>query len=200
MGKKKLEKGIAAYKAAHPENNDTFSTEWLPFYLNPQAPKEGIDKREYYKTKFGEARTAMIFERLTAVGNDVGINFKFGGKTGNTRDSHRLIQLGKTKSPEVQTRVVEELFKSYFENEEDITSHEVLEAAGVKAGFDKEEVKAWLESDKGGRQVDKEVREAQMKDISGVPNFTLQGMYEIGGAQDPDAFVKLFEKIKEIEA
>ena len=142
----------------------------------------------------------MIFERLTAVGNDVGINFKFGGKTGNTRDSHRLIQLGKTKSPEVQTRVVEELFKSYFENEEDITSHEVLEAAGVRAGVDKEEIKAWLESDKGGRQVDKEVREAQMKDISGVPNFTLQGMYEIGGAQDPDAFVKIFEKIKDIEA
>ena len=142
----------------------------------------------------------MIFERLNAVGKDVGINFKFGGKTGNTRDSHRLIQLGKTKSPDVQTRVVEELFKSYFENEEDITSHEVLEAAGVKAGLDREEVKAWLESDKGGRQVDKEVREAQMKDITGVPNFTLQGMYEIGGAQDPDAFVKVFEKIKEIEA
>ena len=142
----------------------------------------------------------MIFERLMAVGKDVGINFMFGGKTGNTRDSHRLIQLGKTKGPDVQTRVVEELFRSYFENEEDITSRAVLQAAGVKAGLPEEEVRAWLESEKGGREVDREVRAAQMKDISGVPNFTLQGKYEIGGAQDADAFVKVFERIKDLES
>lgn len=142
----------------------------------------------------------MIFERLAAVGKDVGINFKFGGKTGNTRDSHRLIQLGKTKGPDVQTRVVEELFKSYFEKEEDITSQAVLQAAGVKAGLAEEEVRSWLEGDKGGREVDREVREAQTKDISGVPNFTLQGKYEIGGAQDADAFVKVFERIKDLES
>lgn len=158
-----------------------------------------MDKRQYYKDKFGEQRTAMIFERLAAAGKDVGINFSFGGKTGNTRDSHRLIQLGKSKGPEMQTKVVEALFKAYFEDEKDITSHEVLREAGVNSGLDEQEVKAWLESDKGGEEVDREVLEAQQKDISGVPNFTLQGKYEIGGAQDPEAFVKIFERIKEVE-
>jgi len=199
VGKNKLERGISAYKAAHPSSNDTFSITWLPYYLNPDAPKTGIDKRAYYKSKFGEDRTAMIFDRLSAVGKDVGINFKFGGKTGNTRDSHRLIQLGKTKGADTQTKVVEALFQSYFENEQDITDRKVLEDAGVKAGLEREEVKAWLESDKGGPEVDKEVREARMNNITGVPNFTLQGMYEIGGAQDPDAFKRIFEKIKEVE-
>ena len=199
MGKNKLERGIAAYRAAHPDTKDTFSQTWLPFYLNPDAPTKGVDKRQYYKNRFGEQRTAMIFERLAAVGKDVGINFAHGGKTGNTRDSHRLIQLGKSKSPEMQTKVVEALFKAYFEDEKDITSHEALREAGVNAGLDEQEVKAWLESDKGGEEVDQEVREAQMKDISGVPNFTLQGKYEIGGAQDPEAFVKIFERIKEVD-
>ena len=141
----------------------------------------------------------MIFERLSAAGKDVGINFRYGGKTGNTRDSHRLAQLGKTKGPDVQNKVIEALFASYFENEEDITSHEVLKRAGVKAGLDESEVNEWLESDKGGKEVDEEVRQAQMKDISGVPNFTLQGRYEIGGAQDPEAFKQIFEKIKVLE-
>lgn len=113
------------------------------------APKTGIDKRAYYQQKFGAERTALIFDKLSAVGKEVGIDFKFGGKTGNTRDSHRLIQLGKTKGPETQTKVVGALFASYFENEEDITSHEVLEAAGVKAGLGREEVREWLKSDKG---------------------------------------------------
>lgn len=141
----------------------------------------------------------MIFERLNAAGKDVGISFKYGGKTGNTRDSHRLIQLGKSKGPQMQTRVVEELFKAYFENEQDITSHDVLRKAAVKAGLAEAEVREWLESGKGGKEVDKEVAEAQMSNISGVPNFTIQGKYEVGGAQDPAAFVQLFERLKAIE-
>jgi predicted DsbA family dithiol-disulfide isomerase len=133
------------------------------------------------------------------VGKDTGIKFKFGGKTGNTRDSHRLIQLGKSKSPAVQTRVVGELFAAYFENEGDITSHETLQKAGVKAGLDESEVKEWLGSDKGGKAADEEVEQAQLNQISGVPNFTIQGKYEIGGAQDSGVFLRLFEKIKATE-
>ena len=51
---------------------------------------EGVDKTAYYKAKFGEERTEMIFERLSQVGKDCGINFKFGGKTGNTRERDYL--------------------------------------------------------------------------------------------------------------
>ncbi|CZR57120.1 related to DSBA-like thioredoxin domain protein [Phialocephala subalpina] len=199
VGKQKLDKAIKAYRELHPDSNDTFSTTWMPFYLNPGAPKTGIDKASYFKQKFGEDRTSMIFDRLAQTGKEVGINFKFGGKTGNTRDSHRLIQLGKSKSPAVQTRVVEELFSAYFENEGDITSHEVLLNAAKKAGLEEKEAKEWLASDKGGKEVDVEVEEAQMNQISGVPNFTIQGKYEIGGAQDPGVFLRLFEKIKATE-
>jgi len=138
----------------------------------------------------------MMQERLAQLGKSDGIDFKFGGKTGNTRDSHRLIQLGKAKSPAVQTRVVEELFAAYFENEKDITSHDVLVDAGVKAGLNAAEVKEWLDSGKGGPEVDKEVQEAYEQSISGVPNFTIQDQFEIGGAQEPADFAQLFERIK----
>ncbi len=154
-----------------------------------------MDKTAYYQSRFG-ARTEPMFARLAQIGKEVGINFKFGGKTGNTRDSHRLVQLGKTKSPAVQTRVVEELFAAYFENEGDITNHQVLLDAAVKAGLDKGEAEEWLKSDKGGKEVDREVEEAQRNQITGVPNFTIQGKYEVGGAQDPGVFLRLFEKIK----
>ena len=116
----------------------------------------------------------MITERLTALGKDAGIDFSFGGKTGNTRDSHRLVELGKAKGADVQTRVVEELFKSYFEEEGDITSNEVLRQAGVRAGLEEVEVKNWLECDRGGDEVDKKVAEAQIRGVSGVPNFVFQ--------------------------
>lgn len=196
VGKQRLDKAISLYKAAHPDSNDTFTTTWFPFYLNPDAPKTGVDKQQVYDQKFGAQRTRMMQQRLAQVGKANGIAFKFGGKTGNTRDSHRLIQLAKRKGPDAQNRVVEELFKAYFENEQDITSHEVLRKAGVAAGLDEAEVREWLASDDGGDEVDEEVLDARKEFISGVPNFTIQGKYVVQGAEDPDAFIEVFEEIK----
>jgi predicted DsbA family dithiol-disulfide isomerase len=199
VGHKQLSKAIATYRAAHPGSDDTFSTTWKPFYLDPDAPKVGIEKSERFAAKFGPERTQAIFQRLAQVGQAVGIDFKFGGKTGNTRDSHRLIQLGKTKGPETQTKVVEALFAAYFENEQDITSKDVLLAAAKRAGLEEEEARKWLEGDGGGRLVDEEVNEARERAISGVPHFTLNERFEIEGAQDSSAFVRLFERLKKME-
>jgi len=179
--------------------NDTFHTTWHPFYLDPSLPKTGIDKRQMFASKFGPERSAMINQRMEAVGKEVGINFKPGGKTGNTRDSHRMIYMAGRKGEETQIRVVEELFAAYFEKEQDITSHEMLKAAAVRAGIKETEVDGWLKSDDGGEAVDKAVMEARMQGISGVPNYTLQGKYELGGAQDADAFVRAFEQVKATE-
>lgn len=41
VGKRKLDAAITAYKQLHPDSGDTFSTTWMPFYLNPGAPKTG---------------------------------------------------------------------------------------------------------------------------------------------------------------
>ena len=118
VGKKRLEQGIAAYKANNSSANDNFDVSWFPFYLNPDSSKQGVDKAQMYISKFGPERTQMMQERLSSIGKEVGINFRFGGRTGNTRDSHRLIQLAKTKGPESQNNLVNALFEGYFENEE----------------------------------------------------------------------------------
>ena len=39
---------------------------WHPFFLNPSAPKEGINKIEFYKNKFGP-RSEQIAARMTEV-------------------------------------------------------------------------------------------------------------------------------------
>ncbi|KAF2760007.1 DSBA oxidoreductase [Pseudovirgaria hyperparasitica] len=196
VGKKRLEAGIALYKERHPDSTATFSTTWAPFFLNPAAPKESVDKQAMYESKFGVARARMMQERLSSIGASLGINFKYGGRVGNTRDSHRLVQLGKEKGAAVQTRVVEELFAAYFENERDLTDHAVLQAAGERAGLDAEEVRAWLASDQGGERVDREAREAREgEEVTGVPYFVFQGKYAIGGAEEPETFATLLEKV-----
>jgi len=56
---------------------------WHPFFLNPDASKEGVNKIEMYNQKFGEQRVKQMIPMMT-VGNcisclyiDVAIVCKF---------------------------------------------------------------------------------------------------------------------------
>ena len=144
----------------------------------------------------GPDRVPAVRARLTQIGQQEGIDFSFAGKIGNTRDSHRLIQLGQTKGNEMENRIVSELFKSHFEGEGDITSHDTLTQAAVKAGLDEEEVRKWLEEGSGGDAVDREVQDANTLGIHGVPHITIQGNHIVDGAQDPQEFLDAFFKVK----
>lgn len=153
--------------------------------------------RDRFIERFGADQVDQMQARVKHLGEPEGIHFKYGGRIGNTRDSHRLIQLGKTKSSAIQTRIVEELFRAYFEEERDITSHDVLINAGVAAGLERKEVKEWLDADGGGAEVDREVEQAVKAGIRGVPHFTIQNRHHVDGAQDPSAFLEVFATIKE---
>lgn len=39
---------------------------WHPYLLNPSAPKEGVNKKEFYQNKFG-SRSGPIIARMTEV-------------------------------------------------------------------------------------------------------------------------------------
>ncbi len=146
--------------------------------------------------RFGAQMYQTIKERLALVGREEGIAFGFESRTGDTRDSHRLIQLGKAKGGDAQDRVVARLFRLYFEEDGDITSRDALAAAAADAGLDRAEAADWLDAGRGGAEVDAEVEEAYARGIHGVPHFTINGRYEVEGAQDPQVFLEHFAKIK----
>ncbi|ETS76216.1 hypothetical protein PFICI_11603 [Pestalotiopsis fici W106-1] len=198
VGKRRLEAGIAAYKSAHPGSDDTFSISWHPFYLDPNAPRESEVKRDRYVRRFGEARFAQVQQTLAAVGRDAGISFSFGGRTGHTQDSHRLIRYARHQGgADAQNRVVDELFKRYFELEQDITDQATLRSAAEAAGLDGDEVKRYLDSDEGIDEVEAEVTRAQQVGVTGVPNIRINGQFEAPGAVDADVFKQIFEKLVE---
>ena len=96
----------------------------------------------------------------------------------------------------VQTRVMEQLFRAYFEEEKNITNREILVDAGVAVGFDRAEVEKVLESGDGAEDVDQEAERARRQLVTGVPHFTVQGKYIIGGAEEPDIFLDIFDRVK----
>ena len=137
---------------------------------------------------------------MEPVGAMEGIQFKYGGRVGNTRDSHRLIAKAVASEGDMQDHLVNALFHAYFEVNEDISSKEVLARIAAEVGLFKSQEKGmeFLGSDKMGSLVDKEVEYNQYRrGISGVPYFIIAGMVlgwyafsnradriKVGGAQD----------------
>jgi predicted DsbA family dithiol-disulfide isomerase len=119
-----------------------------------------------------------MIPHMEAVGAGEGIAFKYGGKIGNTRDSHRLIAEAGTRGGDLQDKLVNALFHAYFEVNDDISDKETLAKIATEVGLfgTKEEALEFLKSDKLGAIVDKEVAYNQYhRGISGVPHFIIDG-------------------------
>ena len=73
----------------------SFTVQYLPYQLYPEASKEGEDKYDWYKKSRyanSEEKMEMYKTLMTAYGVSAGINYKFGGTVANTLDAHRTIQ------------------------------------------------------------------------------------------------------------
>lgn len=183
-------------------SEDKFNITWKPYYLDPSLPQgRSFPVLERMAQKFGPDRQEAITKRLALMGQGEGICFSFQGKLGNTRDAHRLVQLARNKDAgkgsEVQEKLMAELMASYFEQGGDITDRKSLVEAAVKAGIEKGEAEGWLEEGKGGADVDREVEEAYARGIRGVPHFIINNKYELGGAQEVEAFLGEFVRAKD---
>lgn len=203
VGRRQLQRAQQLWLQKHPHGGDTFSVTHAPYQLNPgwpRGPRASIAKQQFYDEKFGPARTRMIHDALSEAGRQVGIDFKYGGRTGNTRDAHRLIHLAKGYGPGVEDKTIDGLFSAYFEHEDNITAYETLRDVAARAGIPAAHFQtAIVESDQGGADVDQAVAQARSDDVTGVPDFVMQGSHRLSGANDPETFVRAFERIKALE-
>ena len=188
IGKRRLAKAIAA-------SDEPVKVRWLPFQLNPTMPKEGISRREYRTKKFGSWEHSQELDaRLVAVGQEEGIQFAFDRieRTPNTLDAHRLISLAERQR--VQDAVVEALFRAYFTEGRDISRQETLLEVVAKAGLDRQEAEALLNSDDGLEAITEANALARRFRVDGVPFFLINGEISLSGAQQPDRFLEAFDQ------
>ncbi|XP_022155021.1 uncharacterized protein LOC111022167 [Momordica charantia] len=185
VGKKNLDKAIAASQDQY-----DFELKWHPFQLNPSAPKEGVVKREFYRTKFG-IQSEQMESRMAEVFRGLGLDYDMSGLTGNTLDSHRLIYLAGQQGLDKQHDLVEELCVGYFTQGKYIGDREFLLECARKAGV--EGAAEFLGSDDNGVNQVKEELEKYSGKISGVPFYVINGKHKLSGAQPPEVFLRAFQ-------
>lgn len=157
--------------------------EWLPFELNPEMPKEGMDRKVYRSLKFGSWERSQALDACTVLaGRADGIQFDYDriSRTPNTFAAHQVSWFAARKGR--QRAVVEGLLNGYFGQGRDIGTTEVLVDIATEAGLDPETVRRFLECGEGADAVRALEESSRLSGVQGVPQFDIDGTF-ITGAQ-----------------
>ncbi len=188
IGKVQLDRALAE-RPDHP-----FAIEWHPFQLNPDMPREGMDRDDYLRAKFGD-KAGKVYDGIRAHAESLGIEIDFDAikRTPNTLDAHRLIHWAGIENR--QEEVVDALFEANFREGRDIGDHDVLADIADGAGLDAAVVRKLLKSDADEQMIrDRDAHSRQMG-VGGVPTFIVAQKHAVQGAQATDLWLKVIDEI-----
>jgi len=185
IGKRRFENALQEF-----QHKNKIEVEWKSFLLNPAIRTDpGKNINQYLSETKGwsleQARQANNY--VTKMAKEVGLNYDFNKVVvANTFDAHRLIQLAKVnnKSDEIEER----LFKAYFIEGKNIADHDTLILLGTEAGLTREAVKKMINSDEYSDNVEKDINDAHLIGVRGVPYFVFNDQFAISGAQRVETF------------
>ena len=192
IGKTQLDTALAAHPG-HP-----FVIQWHPFQLNPDMPREGMDRRDYLEAKFGGQKGAVqaympVVEQAEALG--LNINFEAMKRTPNTLDAHRLIHWAGIEHD--QTKAVDALFHAYFVEARDIGDHDTLADIADGIGMDASLVLRLLASDADEAEIRARDSHAREMGVTSVPTFVVAGQHAVPGAQPPELWARVIGELAE---
>nr|WP_255536504.1 DsbA family oxidoreductase [Pacificimonas pallii] len=175
------------------------SRHWRPYYLNPDLPPEGADRKTLMMQKFGpDGLPKAVAEALQSAADAVGIalNLDRIERVPHTGNAHRLNRWAAGQG--VGEAVSEGLFKAYFQDGLDIGEAAVLLDLGEAAGMDRDVLAELLNSDADMDIVDRQAAEARDLGISGVPTYLIDRRGMVVGAQGVDALRGAVRKIRTV--
>ncbi|GFE50272.1 polyketide biosynthesis protein [Roseobacter cerasinus] len=190
IGKTHLDKALAAHPG-HP-----FQIEWHPFQLNPDMPREGMDRRAYLEGKFGGKEGALrAYAPVVQHAEAAGLTIDFEGmqRTPNTLDAHRLIHWAGIEQR--QTEAVDALFQAYFVEARDIGDHDVLADIADSIGMDAAVVRKLLQSDADAEDIRTRDAHSRQMGVKSVPTFILASQHAVPGAQPPELWAKVIAEL-----
>ena len=188
LGKRRLEKALASF-----EGRANVTIGHRSFQLDPKRPKgETTSRRTMLMSKYRltEERVREMDHNMETMAAAEGLEYHLTekGQSGNTLDAHRLVHLAASHAREDQ--MLERLYKAYFTEQRSVFDVESLVSLALAEGLDATEVREALESDRYVDAVRRDLEEARVLGVTGVPFFVIDGRYGISGAQATEVFTR----------
>jgi len=191
--------GLQSLEAALAQLGDKVKVDvrFQPFELNPKMPAEGQEISAYLMEKYGLTREQLEqnTEAMRVRGEKVGFTFGVGKRSRiyNTFDAHRLLHWAGLEGR--QQALKHGLFKAYFTDGEDPSSHKVLVDVAERVGLNGTRARQILSSDEYARDVRELERYYLDQGINAVPSVIFNEHQLIRGAQPTDVFLEALNQI-----
>ena len=186
---------VRLLKALKDFKNTPFTFEHIPFQLNPDMPKKGINRQDYLKYKFGSKEAAQpMYDNMTteALKEDLKFNLDKIQITPNTRLSHILTELAFSKK--IGHQVLSEIYNAYFLKGANIGDADILIEIGKSQKMSEKEIIDSFSSEQETSDINRSDIVARSMGINGVPFFEINNKTYISGTQST---ANLIEAIKD---
>jgi len=167
------------------------------FQLDPTFPRgQTVDQADILIQKYRKspAQVEQMQRQLEQTAAAEGLPYRLvGAKTGNTWDAHQVVQLAQARG--LQEAVLERLYRAHFIEQRSLFDPASLAALAQEAGLEGDEVREVLQENRYSDAVSQDIGKARELGITGVPFFVFQGQYGVSGAQPPEVFAQVFQKL-----
>lgn len=191
--------GLKALETALDNVSDQVSADihFQPFELNPKMAPEGQDIGEHLAEKYGStpAQSQANREAIRARGEALGFTFSMAQRSRiyNTFDAHRLLHWAELEGHQLALK--EALFKAYFTDGQDPSSHELLIQVAGGVGLDVARATAILASGEFAQEVREREQFYQRQGINSVPAIIINDRHLISGGQPVEVFEQALRQI-----
>lgn len=194
IGKRQLEQALTQFKYA-----DKVIIEYKSYEILPDTAK-GSEKNIH---EVLADKANITVDQAIVMNNDlkeqalaVGLQYETNNiKHANTFDAHRLVKYAfkQHKGHEMTER----LLRAYFTEGANIGNHKTLVQLAISIGLDETKVKEILQSNAYETKVRCDQIEAQQIGAQVVPFFVFDERYSVSGAQSPEVFLEVLERVWE---
>lgn len=196
IGKRKFETALANFAA-----QDKVEVVWKSFQLDPEMDnRAGLNVHEYLGKRKGgtPADGKRMNDNMAAIAAEVGLEFNFDKAIiNNTLAAHRLLHWAKTQGR--QNELKERIFKAYYTEGQDPADYNTLVQLAQEVGLDAAAARQVLEENRYAADVKQDQNQAHQLGVQGVPFYVFNQKYAVSGAQSPEMFRQVLEKVWEEE-
>ena len=192
LGKRRFEAGLAQF--GHPEAVEIV---WRSFELDANtAPRPGQSVFDHMAERKGISlgQSQQMHAQVTAAAAEVGLAYNFDKAVAvNTFLAHQLLHFAAAHGR--QPAAKERLFRAYYTEGHDTGNIETLAALAAEIGLDAAAARQALLAGTYAEAVRRDEARAQQVGVRGVPFFVFEGKYAVSGAQAPEVFADVLQKV-----
>lgn len=164
-----------------------------PFTVDPTLGSPGVPAIQRCELQLGRAarRVNAIIEQAAA---REGIRLDFRRVVlASTFDAHRLVRYA--DGDERTTGIAMRLFEACFAEGADVSERDVLISIAAETGYSRDAVAAYMASDRGSAEVERDMKEGLARGITVVPTFVFNDRFATRGPVQADNLLEALHAV-----